>query len=153
MTDNRHLQDAPLDLDALLSETADPSCGALVVFSGTVRNHHAGKEVEHLNYTAHAALVEKVLGELEQETIERFGVAQCRIIHRQGDLQVGEDSVLVVVRSAHRGEAFEAARYAIDTLKQRAPVWKREFYTDGSVDYQDGVPLSACGCSHDREQA
>jgi molybdopterin synthase catalytic subunit len=149
MSQSRHLQSDPLDLAALLQETEDGSCGALVVFSGTVRNHHAGKAVQRLNYTAHAALLDQVLSELERETMQRFGVSQCRIVHREGDLEVGEDSVLVVVRSAHRGEAFEAARYAIDTLKQRAPVWKREFYTDGSVDYQDGVPLSACNHGHD----
>lgn len=148
MPESPHLQNEPLDLEALLEATQDPACGALVVFSGTVRNHHAGRRVEHLNYTAHRALVNQVLGELERETCEKFGVRQCRIVHREGDLAVGEDSVFVVVRSDHRGEAFDAARYAIDTLKQRTPIWKREFYEDGSVDYQEGVPLSACGHHH-----
>lgn len=142
MTNRKHLQTEPLDIDTLLEETQDAESGALIVFSGTVRNHHAGKGVTRLEYTAHAALVEQVLAELEQETIERFGVRQCRIVHRQGVLDIGEDSVLVVVRSAHRAQAFEAARYAIDELKQRTPVWKREHYSDGSVDYQDGVPLT-----------
>src|SRR5690606_4849358 len=130
----------PLDLMQLLEETRDPASGALVVFSGTVRNHHAGKGVVRLEYSAHRALVEQVLAELEQEVIERFGVQQCRIVHREGTLDIGDDSVLIVVRSAHRPQAFEAARYAIDTLKVRAPVWKREHYSDGSVDYQEGVP-------------
>src|SRR5690554_6528666 len=106
MKKSKHLQSEPLDLAELIAETADPSAGALVVFCGTVRNHHAGKQVEYLNYTAHAALCEKVLAELESETRERFGVSQCRIVHREGDLRIGEDSVLVVVRSAHRKEAF-----------------------------------------------
>lgn len=141
MSNRRHLQSEPLDLMQLLEETRDPASGALVVFSGTVRNHHAGKGVVRLEYSAHRALVEQVLAELEQEVIERFGVQQCRIVHREGTLDVGDDSVLVVVRSAHRPQAFEAARYAIDTLKVRAPVWKREHYSDGSVDYQEGVPL------------
>ncbi len=148
MKKSKHLQSEPLDLAELIAETADPSAGALVVFSGTVRNHHAGKQVEYLNYTAHAALCEKVLAELESETRERFGVSQCRIVHREGDLRIGEDSVLVVVRSAHRKEAFAAAEYAINTLKERAPVWKREHYADGTVDYQEGVPLSACKHDH-----
>ncbi len=141
MSNRRHLQSEPLDLMQLLEETRDPASGALVVFSGTVRNHHAGKGVVRLEYSAHRALVEQVLAELEQEVIERFGVQQCRIVHREGTLDIGDDSVLVVVRSAHRPQAFEAARYAIDTLKVRAPVWKREHYSDGSVDYQEGVPL------------
>lgn len=136
-----HLQSEPLELDALLEQTQDPGSGALVVFSGTVRNHFEGQSVERLEYSAHPALVEKVLAELEQDVINRFGVLQCRIVHRQGTLEIGDDSVFVVVRSAHRGDAFDAARYAIDELKQRAPVWKREHYADGSVDYQEGVPL------------
>lgn len=141
MTQNKHLQSAPLDLAALLTETEDPDCGALVVFSGTVRNHFEGKAVARLEYSTHAALVDKMLGRLEQEVIERFGVRQCRIVHREGTLDVGDDSVFVVVRSAHRGDAFTAARYAIDELKQRAPVWKREHYADGSIEYQEGLPL------------
>lgn len=142
MSQKTHLQSEPLDLAALLEETQDPGSGALVVFSGTVRNNHAGKAVERLGYTSHAVLVEKMLDQLEQEVIECFGVQQCRIIHREGMLEIGDDSVFVVVRSAHRGDAFDAARYAIDELKKRLPVWKHEHYADGSVEYQEGVPLS-----------
>lgn len=141
MSKLRHLQAEPIDLMDLLAETADPAAGALVVFSGTVRNTHGGKSVERLDYSSHPPLVEKVLGELEQEIIEKFDVLQCRIVHREGTLEIGEDSVLVVVRAGHRPEAFDAARYAIDTLKKRTPIWKREFYSDGSVDYQDGEQL------------
>jgi molybdopterin synthase catalytic subunit len=141
MTELRHLRSEPIDLMTLLAETADPGAGALVVFSGTVRNNHDGKSVERLDYSSHPALVEQVLGELEQEVIEKFKVLQCRIVHRDGTLEIGEDSVLVVVRAGHRPEAFAAARYAIDTLKKRTPIWKREFYSDGSVDYQDGEQL------------
>ena len=142
MTRNRHLQSEPLDLEALLQETQDPGSGALVVFSGTVRNEFEGEPVARLGYSAHAALVDSVLDELEQEVTDRFGVLQCRIVHREGLLEIGEDSVFVVVRSAHRGDAFDAARYAIDELKQRAPVWKREHYADGSIEYQEGTPLT-----------
>lgn len=141
MTASRHLQAEPIDIMSLLAETENDSSGALVVFSGTVRNYHDGKGVVRLEYTAHQALVNQVLGELEQEVIEKFGVHKCRIVHREGTLEIGEDSVLVVVRAGHRPEAFEAARYAIDTLKKRTPIWKREFYADGSVDYQDGEQL------------
>lgn len=141
MTDSRHLQSDPIDIMRLLEETTEPASGALVVFSGTVRNYHDGKGVVRLEYTAHRALVDQVLGELEQEVIEKFGVQQCRIVHREGTLEVGEDSVLVVVRAGHRPAAFDAARYAIDTLKKRTPIWKREFYADGSVHYQDGEQL------------
>lgn len=136
-----HITDGELALDSLLEETENPSCGALVVFEGVVRDHHDGREVARMQYTAYEPLAEKVLAELEMETKERFAVAECRIVHRTGDLAIGEASVVVVVRSAHRDSAFDAARYAIDTLKQRVPVWKRDFYSDGSSAYQDGVPL------------
>lgn len=141
MTASRHLQTDPIDIMSLLAETENDSSGALVVFSGTVRNYHDGKDVVKLEYSAHRALVDKSLADLEQEVIEKFGVHRCRIVHREGTLQIGEDSVLVVVRAGHRPEAFEAARYAIDTLKKRAPIWKREHYADGTIDYQDGEQL------------
>lgn len=135
------MTDAPLDLDQLLQETDDDTCGALVVFAGTVRNHHEGKGVSGMSYSAYKPMADRVLQDLEQETLERFPVQQCRIMHRTGSLSIGEASVLVVVRSHHRADAFDAARYAIDTLKVRLPVWKHDEYTDGTHAYQDGVPL------------
>ncbi|MCH8506736.1 MAG: molybdenum cofactor biosynthesis protein MoaE [Ectothiorhodospiraceae bacterium] len=135
------MTDEPLLLDQLLQETADDTCGALVVFAGTVRDHHEGRGVSGMSYSAYKPMADKVLQDLEQETLERFPVEQCRIMHRIGDLAIGEASVLVVVRSHHRADAFDAARYAIDTLKVRLPVWKHDEYTDGSRAYQDGVPL------------
>lgn len=138
---SRHLSDHALDLGTLLQETDDPACGALVVFSGTVRNHHEGKGVERLEYSAHPALAEKLLAQIEAECLARFEINQCRLVHRVGDLAIGEDSVFVVVRSRHRGAAFDAARWAIDELKVRVPVWKREHYDDGSVVYQEGTPM------------
>ncbi|MGD8709027.1 MAG: molybdenum cofactor biosynthesis protein MoaE [Ectothiorhodospiraceae bacterium] len=138
-----HITDAPLDLSALLAETENPASGALVVFAGTVRNHHEGQQVSRMQYTAYKPLAERVLGELEDEVKRRFGVQECRIVHRTGDLAIGDASVLVVVRSAHREDAFEAGKYAIDTLKVRVPVWKNDFFADGRQSYQDGVPLSS----------
>ena len=138
-----HVTDKPLDLDALMRETENDTCGAMVVFSGTVRNHHDGRGVAGMNYSAYAPMADKVLAELEQETCQRFGVQECRIVHRTGRLGVGEASVLVVVRSHHRADAFEAGRFAIDTLKVRLPVWKEDFYTDGGSAYQEGVPLES----------
>lgn len=145
-----HLTDQVLDAEILKRETENPACGALIVFEGTVRNHHRGRQVERMEYTAYKPLAERVLQELEGETKRRFGVAECRIVHRIGALAIGEASVVIVVRSAHRGDAFDAAEWAIDTLKQRVPIWKNDFYTDGTRAYQEGVPLSACGAGeHD----
>ncbi len=135
--------EAPLDLAPLLAETDDDACGALVIFSGTVRNTNDGRPVSGMTYDAHVALAERVLAEIESEARTRFGVRHCRIVHRTGTLALGEVSVYVVVRAAHRGEAFEAARYAIDQVKARAPIWKEEHYTDGASRYLDGTPLRA----------
>lgn len=136
-----HITEQPIDLGALIAETAERSCGALVVFEGVVRDHHAGRAVARMSYTAYKPLAERVLRELEAEVCERFDVPVCRIVHRIGELEVGESSVAIVVRAPHRAEAYRASEYAIDTLKQRVPIWKNDFYADGSSAYQDGVPL------------
>lgn len=139
---NRLCADA-LDLAALLDETTQPDSGALVVFAGTVRNSNEGHLVSGMDYTAYAPLAEKALAEVEQDTLRRFDIQQCRILHRVGELALQDYSVLVVVRAAHRGPAFEAAHHAIDTLKQRVPVWKQEHYPDGGSRYLDGTPLQS----------
>lgn len=137
----QRITEQPLDPAMLLGETDNDTCGAFVVFGGTVRNHHQGRGVAGMRYSAYGPMAERVLAELEEETRERFGVAECRLMHRVGELGIGETSVLVAVRSAHRAEAFRAGEYAIDTLKERLPVWKEDFYDDGSSAHQDGVPL------------
>lgn len=138
---SRWVTDQPLNLSELLAETEDSGSGALVVFVGTVRDHNDGKPVEAVTYEAHVPLAERTLQELEQEVLQRFDVRTCRIQHRVGTLQLGEPSVAIVVRAAHRAEAFEAARYAIDELKKRVPIWKEEHYADGESRYLEGVPL------------
>lgn len=132
------ISDRSLDLDELLSATEDGECGALVVFGGTVRRHNHGREVAGIEYSAHKPLAEKILGEIEAETRERFGVPHCRLVHRVGDLKVGDVSVYAVVRAVHRAEAFDAARYAVEALKHRVAVWKHEHYTDGTSAHLEG---------------
>jgi molybdopterin synthase catalytic subunit len=131
----------PLDLSRLISETEDHGSGALVVFVGTVRDNNDGKPVESLTYEAHLPLAERALQALEREVLQRFNVRRCRIQHRIGKLQLGEPSVAIVVRAAHRKEAFEAAKYAIDELKKRVPIWKEEHYAGGGSRYLEGSPL------------
>ena len=138
----RWIQEAPLELEPLLQETADPGTGALVVFFGTVRDHNDGRPVRSMTYEAHVSMAEKVLAAIEAEVVERFDVQHCRIVHRVGHLELGEPSVIIVVRAAHRDAAYRASRYAIDELKQRAPIWKEEHYADGDSRYLDGVPLT-----------
>lgn len=137
-----HITNEPLDLNAMLAETESPDCGALVVFAGTTRIENDGRKVTDIDYSAYEPLAEKVLADLERETLRKFKISQCRIRHRTGNLRIGETSVIVVVRAPHRGDAFEAGRYAIDTLKHTAPIWKNEAYEDGTRVYQRGYALT-----------
>lgn len=138
---SRWIVETPLELDPLLRETEDSGSGALVIFYGTVRNENEGQPVQAMTYEAQVTMAEAVLREIEQEALDRFGVRRCRIQHRIGTLQLGEPSVLIVVRAGHRSEAYAASRYAIDEVKQRAPIWKEEHYVTGDSRYLDGVPL------------
>jgi molybdopterin synthase catalytic subunit len=121
----------PIDLVSLQATSAGD--GALCVFAGVVRNQNAGRSVLRLEYEAYEEMALSVLAEVEAEARRRFPVSDVRIVHRLGPLEVGDVSVAVAVASPHRAEAFEACRYAIDTLKATAPIWKKEFYADGSV--------------------
>jgi len=133
----------PLDLEELVRETEDHSTGALVIFVGTVRDTTEGQAVHAVTYEAHVELAERVLQEIEQEVLERFEVRRCRIRHRVGKLSLGEPSVIIVVRAGHRGPAFEAARYALEELKRRAPIWKEEHLLSGESRFVEGTPLQA----------
>lgn len=137
----RHLSEKPLDLDALLAETADDSCGALAVFGGSVRLSNAGKEVVSMDYSAYGPLAARTMADIERETLTAFDIRSCRLQHRTGRLELGEVSVYVVVRAVHRGPAFDAARHALDELKTRVAVWKNEYYSDGSSAYLEGTEV------------
>lgn len=113
--------------DALL----DPSAGACVSFEGWVRNHADGREVLRLEYEAYEALALKEGERILDEAVERFGVARALCVHRLGGLAIGEIAVWVGAASAHRDASFAACRYVIDEVKQRVPIWKKEFFADG----------------------
>ena len=135
------ITEAPLKLDDLIAETEDHPSGALIVFAGVVRNHNDGQAVDGMTYEADVPLAEKVLAEIESEALSKFSIHHCRIQHRIGSLKLGEKSVIIVVRSPHRAEAYEASRYAIEELKRRAPIWKQEHYVSGESRYLEGTPL------------
>jgi molybdopterin synthase catalytic subunit len=124
----------PLSPDALVAEVDDPGAGGIVLFSGVVRNQTDGRPVKFLEYEAHAPMAEAKLREIGRAIRARWtGVRRVAILHRIGRLEIGESSVLIAVSAAHRGDAFEACRYAIDTLKRTVPVWKKEHFEDGEV--------------------
>lgn len=138
--------DTPLDPAPLVRFAEAPEMGAVVTFSGNVRNHNRGRQVEYLEYDAYRPMAERQLHAIAEEAVERWN---CRIAiqHRLGRLEVGEPSVLVVAACAHRGDAFEACRFAIDTLKERVPIWKREVWEGGEVwiEGERDAPVSADG--------
>jgi molybdopterin synthase catalytic subunit len=132
----------PIDSERLIAEIKRGEDGAVVVFDGIVRNHTRGRQTLHLDYEAYEEMAEKQLREIAAEARTRFGVRQIIIVHRLGRLVVGETSVLIVVASAHRAQAFEACRWLIDTLKQTVPIWKKETFVDGTV-WAAGEPFPA----------
>ncbi len=138
----KHVSSEPLSLDPLLTQTERPDAGALAIFAGTVRNHHEGRDVSHLIYTAHPSLCERIISGIERETVDRFGVSECRVVHRTGRLGIGEVAIYAVVRSAHRAEAFAALRHAVDATKHRAPIWKEEFFADGTSQFVEGCCMT-----------
>ena len=114
--------------------------GAVCVFDGIVRDNTRGRRTRYLDYEAYEGMALEQMRGLREEAIERFKVREVAIVHRLGRLHVGETSVLIAVGSAHRGAAFEACRWVIDTLKKTVPIWKKEQFEDGAV-WADGEPF------------
>jgi molybdopterin synthase catalytic subunit len=113
--------------------TDDGADGAVVVFVGLVRNHNAGRRVLYLEYEAYEPLALKAFERIAAEIRERWPGARLALHHRIGRLEIGEASIAIVARSAHRADAYAACRYAIERVKQIAPIWKREFFEGGDV--------------------
>lgn len=114
--------------------------GAAVVFEGVVRNQTRGRKTRYLEYEAYEEMALHQMESLAAESLLKFQVRDVAIVHRLGHLEIGEISVLIVVASAHRGPAFDACRWLIDTLKRKVPIWKKEFFEDGAV-WADGEPF------------
>lgn len=127
------LTDKNILVDDLLAATADPTAGATVLFLGTTRNHNEGRQVEELEYEAYAGMAESELERIAEEARSRWQIARVAVVHRTGVVPIGEASVMIAVSAAHRGPAFEAARYVIDRLKEVVPIWKKEFFEGGAV--------------------
>lgn len=134
------ITDAVLPIAAAYEWSVRPSCGAVVLFSGTVRDHADGRDgVDHLTYEAYEEQVVPVFASIAEELRRRWpDTGRIALHHRTGRLELGESSVIAVVSAPHRPGAFEAARYAIDALKESAPIWKHEVW-DGGSDWGTGA--------------
>ncbi len=112
-------------------ELDDPRTGALVTFEGVVRDHNEGRKVVGLEYEASESLAQKEAGKIFAEAKEKFNIFEIKCVHRVGRLSIGEIAVWIAVTAAHREDAFDACRYVIDQIKERLPIWKKEYYEDG----------------------
>lgn len=133
---------AAIEAEKWVEAAKEGEDGAVVVFDGIVRNNSRGRRTLHLDYEAYEEMALKQMTGLASEARTRFEVRQVTIVHRLGRLAVGETSVLIVVASAHRAQAFDACRWVIDTLKKTVPIWKRETFVDGAV-WADGEAFPA----------
>lgn len=137
------LVEEAIDAAAVERSVADPSCGAIVVFRGSVRDHHEGRAVVRLTYSAQRPMAEKALGRIVSEL--ETGGCRVGIVHRLGEVPVGEASVVIAVAAPHRQTAYEASRAALERIKHEVPIWKQEHYADGGVAWREEEPLSDVG--------
>ncbi len=136
------LVDGPIDVDRVIREVENPGCGAVVLFLGTVRDHHAGRKVERLTYSAYRRMADDALARIVSDLEAANPGLKAAIVHRLGDVPVGEPSVVIAIASAHRAAAYDASRTALERLKAEVPIWKREHYADGDVAWREEEPLS-----------
>ena len=127
------LTDRAIDVNALLKKVSHPKAGAVVLFLGTVRDNDRGRHVKFLEYEAYQPMALREMNRVVEEARRRWPLLGIAIVHRLGHLDVGDISVAIAVSSGHRKEAFEAGRYAIDTLKQTVPIWKKEVWDSGEA--------------------
>jgi len=122
-----------LSLKSCYGFVEDDSCGGLALFVGTVRNHTKGKDVIKLEFSAYEPMAIKEMRLIAQRAINLFDIEKIAIHHATGNLSIGKVPVIIAVSSAHRDAAFKACQYAIDTLKETVPIWKKEYFEDGEV--------------------
>ncbi len=128
----------PIDPAELLAQAGDPADGATVLFLGHVRETNEGRPVTGMPYDAYVDMAQRVLAEIAAEAAARLGTERIAVVHRVGELAVGEVSAAIVASSPHRAEAFDAARAVIEEIKRRLPVWKHEHYADGAAAWLPG---------------
>jgi len=125
------LSDEPLSLDRVVDEVRDEQAGAIATFTGTTRIQSRGRTVTHLDYEAYEGMAERVMAEIAGGLQARYGLSAVAIHHRIGRVGIGETSVVIAVSAPHRQDALAACKDAIDELKERVPLWKKEVYSDG----------------------
>ncbi len=128
------LKATPLEIGTVMAQVESPDRGGVACFLGTVRNYHGGREVLRLEYSAYAPMAEAECARIVAEAEDRWNCAVA-LAHRIGMLEVGDTAVAIAAASPHREDAFAACRYVIEEVKRRVPIWKREFFADGAVEW------------------
>jgi molybdopterin synthase catalytic subunit len=136
-----YISAGPLDIAGLFSQSHHPKAGAVVLFSGEVRDNNQGKEVAFLEYEAHLTLASKMIQEILQEATQRWHLNMAIAQHRIGKVQIGESAVVVITASSHRREAYMANRFIIDKIKHEVPIWKCEYFADSTKQWGNN-----CNC-------
>lgn len=134
------LTENEIDVGEVYRRLDDPTCGAAVVFVGRVRDHHEGRGVTHITYTAYADMVRAEGARILEEARAQFSIQKSLIIHRVGPHVIGDISVVVAVASVHRADSFAAAEWMMNEVKKRLPVWKEEFYVEGDRAWPQNAP-------------
>lgn len=129
----------PINISQMIADCEDSSSGATVLFTGSVRNHNKGERVSGIYYEAYEKMARKTLEEIEIEVHKNWNISEFIAIHRIGSLRVNEISVAIAVTTVHRRDAFDACKYAIDNIKIRTPIWKKEFFESGNSIWNEGV--------------
>ena len=126
------IQKEPLDLDKLMKEAGTDRDGSVVTFIGRARNESMGKRVEYLYYEIYNGMALKEIEKIVNLAAEKWSLSSCLVVHRYGRIGIGEPSIAIAVSSPHREESFQSAQYIISEIKDRVPIWKKEYYSDGS---------------------
>ena len=137
----------PIEPAAVLAQVGAAGDGAALLFLGTVRDHSDGRPVEGMSYDAYETMADEVLSTIADEAAALFGTRRLAVVHRVGELAIGDVSVAIAVSSPHRAEAYDASRYVIEEIKRRLPVWKRERFRDGEARWVSGHPLESGAAS------
>jgi len=131
----------PISMDELIRAVEDPGAGAIVTFLGVVRDNNLGRRVHYLEYEAYPEMAVPAMERIAEEIRQKWDVKHVAMVHRVGRMEIGEASVGIAVSAAHRAEAFEACRYAIDRLKEIVPIWKKEVWEGGEY-WIEGTAVS-----------
>lgn len=139
-----HISDKPLNYASLFNTFRNPNSGAVVLFSGEVRGSNQGKSVDRLEYEAYEPMANSMIAAILDEAVSRWCLNKAICVHRIGTVEVMECAVVVITASAHRSAAYDANRYIIDRVKHEVPIWKHEFFTDGTSEWGEN-----CECHNE----